>query len=293
MAFNVKNCCIVLLLDASYIVGARTLISSFRHSEILPNLPIVLMSDDQKVLDDPHLGPIAHKKVLIEADFLERYANLSNEHIPESQRRENVPKYTWLKFAAYQNFGFDANMFIDTDMIFLRSPDGLLKSLEGANFDYAATQNIPHEVWKGVENAEQFGDLWRKFEGELDPFSACNLVNKDTSFNSGFSIARGKVLGYSYIERLFRIAADSNTQFEQRINWFAMREIAVKFMELPIFINMTRPILDQAMKFDLKDIIDSTIIQHYTSKKPWQKSDRYLTESDKLWIEEWNRIDKA
>ena len=40
-------------------------------------------------------------------------------------------------------------------------------------------------------------------------------------------------------------------------------------MELPIFINMTRPILDQAMKFDLQDIIDRTIIQHYTSKKPW------------------------
>jgi hypothetical protein len=283
-SFSLQDCCLVFLLDRSYLKGLFVLMASLRRTAALAALPVVVLSDDQTVIDEPEVRGLAAHRMLIGADFLARYKELPRDAIPEHMRREHVPKYTWLKFAVFQDFGYRHNIYLDTDMAALGPLDGFFQRLEGQDFEYAAAPNIPRQIWEQVEDGAIFLQRLKAFEATLAPWSISRFGQRPVSFNSGVSLIGRSLMNAAMIDRLFVHASRVGTQYEQRLTYFVLRELDARFCELPLWANVTRPIHDLALRFGFDDVARQTLLHHYIFRKPWNVPRKAVRlPSDHLW----------
>ena len=109
--------CLVVLTDALYLPGARRLIASWQlhHSP----LPIIVLSQEEEALADPFLRTHCHRHVLIDPA---PYADIR----PYKKRRSQRYAQTFFKFEAFGDFGFERNIFLDSDILCIREAPALL-----------------------------------------------------------------------------------------------------------------------------------------------------------------------
>nr|MCV4208673.1 hypothetical protein [Roseomonas sp. SXEYE001] len=287
--FSIKASCLVFLLDRAYLKGFAALLSSLSKTASLAGMPIVVISDDQSVLDEEFVRNVSEVRRLIPTDYLERYRGLPNDHIPEKQRCEVAPKYTWLKFFLFRDFGYDHNIYFDSDMLAFSSLDEFFTNLEGVVFDFAAAPNIPRDLWEKVKDSELFSSQLAAFLQARRPFRAQNFADYSVNFNSGFSIIGKNLMNDDFVGILFKRAAEGKTQYEQRLTYFALQECGAKFCELPMWINLTRPIYDLGRQFGIELVEKKTLVHHYIFDKPWAVSASSVARhSDRRWWEEYH-----
>jgi lipopolysaccharide biosynthesis glycosyltransferase len=282
--FALRDSCLVFLLDRLYLKGLFVLMASLRRTAGLAAIPVVVLSDDRSVIEEPEIRRLAAHRMLIGGDFLARYKDLPRGAIPGHMQREHVPKYTWLKFAIFQDFGYRHNLYLDSDMAAFGDLEGFFSRLEGQDFDYAAAPNISRRIWEQVEDGAIFLRRLKAFEATLAPWSISRFGQRPISFNSGVSLIGRRLMGAAVIDRLFAQATRGGTQYEQRLTYFVLRELDAQFCELPLWANVTRPIHDLALRFGFEDVARQTLLHHYIFGKPWNiRREAAQLPSDRSW----------
>lgn len=124
------NTAIVTLVNKRFLPGWAALLCSLKSHELTCEVPIVVLSDDPEVIEHPLIGSHAYHRVLIDAEELKRYYRVSKQEVRENKYRSDFGNYTFLKFQMFQDFGFDRNLFLDSDLIVLRNPIDLFTHSE-------------------------------------------------------------------------------------------------------------------------------------------------------------------
>ncbi|MDQ8187375.1 glycosyltransferase [Pelagicoccus sp. SDUM812002] len=141
--------CLVVLTDNLYIPGTLRLLESWQQHN--PVLPIVALSRDARVLEDSYLARLASQRHRIETNS---YADIS----PYKKSRSKRHAETFYKFEAFADFGFERNIYLDSDILCLRpaplligsSPHALLAALDTGFKSTRGYKGHPNEINSGV-----------------------------------------------------------------------------------------------------------------------------------------------
>ncbi len=147
--FATSDNCLVVLTDALYLPGTRRLLESWRLHH--PPLPVIALSAQEEVLSDPFLVAQCHRRIPID---LTSYADIR----PYKKRHSRRHAQTFLKFEAFGDFGFERNLFLDSDILCLNpapvllepSPIPLRAALDTGFRKTRAYKGHPIEINSGV-----------------------------------------------------------------------------------------------------------------------------------------------
>lgn len=144
-----SNHCLVVLTDSLYLPGTRKTIESwFRFN---PPCPVVMMSKEADIFEDPFISKIATHTFRIDPTKLEVIQPYKKRH---SQRHSE----TFAKFFAFSNFGYNRNIFLDSDILCLKktplltngSDTSMLAALDTGFRKTRAYKGHPKEINTGV-----------------------------------------------------------------------------------------------------------------------------------------------
>ena len=112
-----SDVCLVVLTDSLYLPGTRRLLESWRLHN--PPLPVIALSEEAEVLNDVWLRSHCHRRIAIDPA---PYADIPAYKKRHSQRHAQ----TFFKFEAFGDFGFERNVFLDSDILCLNPAPALL-----------------------------------------------------------------------------------------------------------------------------------------------------------------------
>jgi len=103
--------CLVVLTDSLYLPGTLRMLDSWRaHND---PLPVIALSRDRRALESESLANFCAQRHLIDESD---YAAIR----PYKKSRSKRHGETFFKFEAFQDFGFEQNLFLDSDVLCLR-----------------------------------------------------------------------------------------------------------------------------------------------------------------------------
>tara|TARA_B110000037_G_scaffold221540_2_gene292889 strand:+ start:1344 stop:2057 length:714 start_codon:yes stop_codon:yes gene_type:complete len=215
-----------------YMPGTRKLIESWsRHNDAIP---IIALSDQEEALDSTFLQTHATERILIAPN---QYADIA----PYKKRHSQRHARTFYKFEAFADFGYDQNIFLDSDILCLAPCPLLLKPNTNTLLKAAKDTGFrPRRGYKGSPN----------------------------EINSGVLVIDRALQGRNTIQTLHQIAIESpghggyNSGDQGIINkWIRKESIPIEI--LPQNYNL--------IKKDYSDCsqIEDCCLLHFTDRKPW------------------------
>lgn len=240
------NYCIVILTDSLYLPGSLRTIESWRDYN--PSLPVIALSRDPSVLNDSNLKDLCQELVLIDTAS---YSEIS----PYKKSRSRRHAETFYKFEAFRDFGYERNIFLDSDLLCLSSAPMLLKE-------------SPHSLLAARDTGFK---KTRGYKGHTN------------EINTGVLSIHKSILGAETIEQLKTIATDNpgrsgyNSGDQGIINkWIHSQSIDLGL--LPSRYNLIKK--DYA---DMSEVLDCYLL-HYCDRKPWFEVQGERSELEELWF---------
>lgn len=237
----------MVLTDTLYLPGTVRLLESWlRHNEALP---AIALSRDPAALADPDLTALTTERHLIDTAS---YADIRPYKKSRSQRHAE----TFYKFEAFRDFGYERNIFLDSDLLCLRETPALLEPSD-------------HALLAALDTG------FKKTRG---------YKGHDHEINSGVLSIHRSLLGESTITQLKRLARENpgrsgyNSGDQGIINkWIYANEIDLGL--LPSEYNL--------IKKDYQDTdgLDCCRLLHFCDRKPWFENEREPTQLETLWQE--------
>lgn len=237
--------CLIVLTDSLYLPGTRKAIESFtRHNGLLP---LIALSYDPVALRDPWLTERSDQLVPINA---ESYAAIA----PYKKRRSKRHARTFCKFEAFADFGYDRNLFLDSDILCIRPAPRLLQPAPAPLMAARDTGFRPTRGYKGSPN----------------------------EINTGVLSIGKSLMGAPTVGRLKTIASDDpgrggyNAGDQGIINKW-IRSHAISLERLPSDYNL--------IKKDYTDTanLESCKLLHFADRKPWFGEPNRHTPLEAIW----------
>lgn len=283
------NACLVFCIDDRFLDGFKVLAFSLAKFGNVWDLPKIVITDSEIVKNDPFIQKNA-TVVDLPSWLLQEI-----DHFPLSFDRPlpNVPanreafikrqRNTFSKLFAIENFGYDKNIFIDSDMLCIGDLTYLRDSSNDADF-YAAPALLKHHIHKpdgGYVEKEQLIN------------NHLNVVDNSIRFNSGIFVSNKNVLGQEKIKELIKIGQTGPHTGDQPIYNKFISSGHFTYRNLFPWYNVERPYFFALGKDGFLEIQSKIKIIHFTGMiKPWWPYTG--TENEVAGVEflydEWHRI---
>ncbi|EDY81452.1 Glycosyl transferase family 8 [Verrucomicrobiia bacterium DG1235] len=239
--------CLVVLTDSLYLPGTLRLLQSWsKHN---PPLPVIALSKDPATLVNARLISLSHKRLLIDSAD---YASIR----PYKKSRSKRHAETFYKFEAFRDFGYERNIYLDSDILCRRpapllheaSPYSLLAALDTGFQPTRGYKGHPQEINSGVLS------IHKSIQGQ----KAIGQLKEIATQNPGRS-------GYN--------AGDQGILNK----WIHQRDIDLEL--LPRDYNLIK-----------KDYADTTELKtcrllHYCARKPWFEPKQEPEALEQLWLD--------
>lgn len=238
--------CLVVLTDPLYLPGTLRLLDSWDRCN--PALPLVALSRHRETLDDARLAGRCSQRRLIDATA---YADIR----PYKKRHSQRHGETFYKFETFRDFGYQRNLFLDSDLLSLRPAPRLYEATpDGALLAAPETGFRKTRAYKG----------------------------HPSEINSGVLSIPASLLGERTVAQLQQLARDEpgrggyNAGDQAVINkWIHRQSIPLEL--LPSAYNLIK-----------KDYADTVGIErcrllHFAARKPWFPSDALPQALERLW----------
>jgi len=251
-ADTTRSACIVTFTDERMLPGTQVLIHSLAQHNDLSDVPIIVLSDDPRILDDPYLRDHATHRHVVD---LEPYAGIEHKQI-----RLGVKAYA-AAFEAFRDYGFDVNLYLDSDMLCRGSIAELL----------TPTQRDLRVVADGSDSMRR-------------------IFYEDVSeFNSGVMAIGKQLQGDPVVAELIEHAACKHSYDggdQGTLNrWAFERGIDIEF--LPVIYNLAKMIVSQRREDWMwrckRRYLDDCRLLHFVWHKPWLRADRHFESVERLW----------
>ncbi|MDQ8197167.1 glycosyltransferase [Pelagicoccus enzymogenes] len=237
--------CLVVLTDSLYLNGTIRTLRSWQARN--PNFPVIALSRDPIALQSNELASLCQERVLIDA---QDYSDIS----PYKKSRSKRHAQTFFKFEAFRDFGYERNIFLDSDVLSLREAPAL----------YANNQSP-------LLAARDTG--FRKTRG---------YKGHPNEMNSGVLSIGRSLLGQTTVEQLKAIARENpgrsgyNSGDQGILNKW-IHSYGIPLEALPPEYNL--------IKKDYTDTsgLESCRLLHYCDRKPWFPYAGERGELEALW----------
>ncbi len=239
--------CLVLLTDSLYLSGTLRTIESWQA--LNPALSTIILSKEPSILQDPRLRELADQFILIETAAYEGIR-------PYKKSRSKRHAQTFYKFEAFRDFGFERNIFLDSDVLCLRPTPLLLES-------------SPHALLAAIDTGFK---KTRGYKGHAN------------EINSGVLSIHHSLQGHGTVEQLKTLARETpgrsgyNSGDQGIINKWIHRQ-GIDLGLLPSEYNVIKK--DYA---DTSGLADCRLL-HYCHRKPWIIPSQSPSPLESLWHE--------
>lgn len=216
---------VVIILDRSYLQPLKTFAHSLRNALDAGTHDVLILTNDDAVANDPFVLGMADRIEMFSDEDLERLKAVRWEAVEEHVRHPTLGKYTFLKFLAFNDFGYDHHILVDVDMVCL-DPSFRFNDLVG-DYDFASAPTMGSQFLKVAEDASP-----ERTSGLID-----NLDRKGASLartiNSGVLFIGPSLLNDATVSKLIAVGAEMALPLEQEITrQFALIEPGLRFRSL-------------------------------------------------------------
>ena len=116
---------LVFVFNREFLWPFKVLAFSLIKAGSLLDLPVIVISEDRSLEDEPLIEEIADRFVVADDRLLGQFANISGERVVEQLRLDWIAKYTLLKWLVFDDYGYDRHVYMDADVLCLNAPDEL------------------------------------------------------------------------------------------------------------------------------------------------------------------------
>ena len=284
---SLADTAIFFAFDSSYLTPFKVMLLSMAQTGALTRNPIIICSDDPAVFEDPIVELVVDRPVLLKGHLRESLYHLA-EHSVHRPERAKWNKGTFLKWAAFDNFGFDYILFLDVDMLILKPLAELATYRSGA--DLLACPQFKPSLYR------------QKGAGKL-PLSTIErnlhwMISGDFDrvhhrrMNSGMMLLTRTTANPDFRDEIIAFAANRKELHEQaHLTAFFAENPSWKVRMVPSIYNFQERYLGEVDSCRGLDVLSQIAILHYAGTKPWQSK---LTPSSRLstllW---WNMLQAA
>lgn len=277
--------CLVVVLERSFLPALETLLYSLHKTSSFVGVPLIVLTSDTDVINDDFVRSIAYRVIYLGPETISLYKGMSKDRVKDGLKMAELPKYTFLKFNVFRDFGFDRHIVLDTDMVAVNNVDSLLS--DSRDNQISVTPLIAKKAFiasgrslSRLDPADQIEALriFRDFsKGSHKPNAA---------YNSGVFVLSKPLLSNSTFDRLISFARDSGGGFEQLIvrDFLIKQEISIG--HLSNLYNVTRLTLEHIGIDNYRGEKERFGFVHFTgATKPWNASGSAYNWIDEIWTE--------
>ncbi len=257
---------IFFAFDSGYLMPFKVMLLSMAQTGTLTANPIIICSDDPAVFEDPIVRLVVDRPVLLEGRLRQTLYELA-EHSVGRPERANWNRGTFLKWAVFDDYGFDHILFLDVDMLVLKPLAGLAAYRSGA--DLLTCPQFKPSLYR------------RKGQGRLPAARiarnlSCMISGDFASvhhrrMNSGMMLLGRQTANANFRDELVAFAADRTELHEQaHLMAFFDAHPSWKVKLAPAAYNFQERYLGEVDPCRGLDLLSQIAVLHYAGKKPWQ-----------------------
>lgn len=259
-----KKECIICCLDDEFLPGFYGLLNSLSNSPRLANLDVVLVTSDSRIYNSQSLPPNVKVRRLITESDVENFALVKSDKIRDKEKGKLFPKDSMMKWFAYDDYGYEAALLIDTDILNISDAGEIFDYLDGA--DVAGASLFPPELKTDSVALEEFQET---------PSELVEFMNESWNrgrLNSGVLCFNKRLMSSVVRQELIGIAQDESFVNEQIVlrHWFKQnRDVSVRKIS-PVY-NFNSYYLNELKGESGDKIRDSVKFLHFVGRnKPWR-----------------------
>jgi lipopolysaccharide biosynthesis glycosyltransferase len=283
---NAGRGCLLVHLDAAFLVPLQVLLHSMRHYLRRSPIDILIFTSDQRILDSPFVQSVATRIVYISTDNFAAMPAIRSDAVQAHLRIPLIGKYTFQRFFCFGDYGYDFHINLDSDMIFL-DPEFSLTSIVG-DYDFAVAPTMGRtaleleKINESTLSAEEAGAVLSR---------VLTIAGRNHSarrrFNSGLWFAGHRMLGDRTVRRLFEYASTESFRFEQQVLHRHIKETeGLRFRSLSVWHNFPALAARAIGPENFRSVRSQIKVLHFNSaQKPWERERGSVDWLDSMWWE--------
>ncbi|WP_147105096.1 glycosyltransferase [Nesterenkonia populi] len=259
---------IAFAFDAGYLPLFQVAAYSLAQSKNFLDSEVVIYTDDPVVADDPMVKITADRISMLEGERRERLYGLAENSIHREDRAQ-WNKGTFLKWMMFEEQNNPTAVFLDVDMIFLRSFDE--KLLQAATADFNAAPQFMYRLLK--DEAGEHLPLSRKWEVMNAALAADYSGRLATNVNSGLMVIREPMLSRAFFDEITAFASQSRRTNEQSHFTAYFKKHPERLKMISYAFNHQDEYIGALRDWEaMKELMEKISVIHYAGKpKPWHR----------------------
>jgi lipopolysaccharide biosynthesis glycosyltransferase len=257
---------IFFAFDSGYLEPFKVMLFSMVKAGALARNPIIICSDDPAVFEDPIVQLVVDRPVLLKGRLRETLYYLA-EHRVHRPERARWNKGTFLKWAVFDNYGFDSILFLDVDMVVLKPLADLATHRSSADLLACPQFNTSLYRLRGKGRLPPHAverNLGWMISGEFAKVQHRRM-------NSGMMLLSRTTADPHFREELVDFASNRTELHEQaHLTAFFAENPSWKLKLLPSIYNFQERYLGQVDPCRGLEMLSQIAILHYAGSKPWQ-----------------------
>lgn len=266
-ASQAPSAALVFVFDSGFSTPFKVLLYSMAKLGTCTTLPIIVITQDEAVAQDPVVKAAADQILMLGAAEIEQFKVISGRRVPDRYKLDWIAKYTFLKWSIFDDFGFDQLLFIDADIVCLNPVEELLSSdLPGDMLGCPRFMDgvVKDESGNRLSDETILRNLRRMIRGKFDA--------SHTRLNSGVMLLRKRLLNKAFREELLQFAATRDYVNEQSYltAFFADRpDYSLSFVSSRYNFG-AGALADLPMVLELQILKDIVFLHFPGPRKPWR-----------------------
>ncbi len=270
---------IMFAFDWAYLHLFKTAIASLAYSSNFLDSPLVVYTDDRRVLEDKLVQLCADKLVLLEGAKKALLHTLAENHVKRPERAE-WNKGTFLKWMIFEQQPTDMALFLDVDMIFNEKFDDMLMQVCDRPFN-AVPQFKPHLYKRSDDTLLDKSTCFKNFSKALDAHYTGAML---TNINSGLIFLRKEMLSDDFFREITDFAVAQGKSVNEQVKFTEyFKRYPRKLRLLSCSYNFQELFLQRVSNDDARALLKRIHVLHFAGGgKPWTKLPDIAKDSTRL-----------
>ena len=265
---------LTFVLNGDFLPGLRVLCYSLCRQETLLDLPVLFITEQASLLDDPLVALIADQTRVAGQEEISAFGGISSKLVDRRQKLDWIPKYTYLKWLMFDEYGYERLIFIDADIVCLQPIDDLV---DLGTADLYGGPVFSRSLATGEVGPEAIDE-------KITAFSV-NPRPQGRRLNTGVLVVNKRLLSPQFRHGLIAFAEKGNYSVEQAaLRTYLASRRGMKLRLISPLFNFKADFLDRVSSPAQERLVGQIKLLHFAGAgdKPWDKPSPQ-TAGEKVW----------